>query len=269
MSSKIPAWKNLCIALVLAAPLAACPGKEQETASGSEGSSGGGSESESSVGTMASTSGAPTTGGTLGGSEGGSTGTTTTTTTTSGDPSSTSATSAEGSSTGFSSSGSTGGTIPPELDAACMAACDKIFECVDQPPFPSVDVCKQNCAMGVEGADCIAASVEFNTCLGTLTCPQIIDALMNEQLGPCTDALDALQTACAACEGFGSVGMGGCSVGQQCPDMPPVEYQCEGNTCTCLVDGMPTGMTCPANGVCNQGGDAVTMAANECCGFML
>lgn len=267
MSSNLLVWKNLCIALAVAAPLAGCPGKEQETASGSEGSSGEGSESESSVGT--STSGTPTTGGTLGGSEGGSTGSTsatTTTTTTTGDASSSSATTVEGS-TGLASS--TGGTIPPELDAACMAACDKIFDCVDQPPFPNVDVCKENCAMGVEGAECLAASVEFNTCLGTLTCPSIIDALMNEQLGPCTDAFEALQTACAACEGFGSVGMGGCSVGQTCPNMPPVEYQCEGNTCTCLIDGMPTGMTCPANGVCNQGGDAVAMAANECCGFML
>lgn len=256
-------------AVACAVMMFGCPDKPEETASGT----GSGSETEGASVTSATGSGPtsdPTTSGGPGGTQGGTDGMTSTTSQTSATTAMTSATSGpDGTSTGGGPGSSTGGGVPPEVEGACMAACDKIFECVKPPPFPDVGVCTMNCAEGVMGDECVAASVQFNTCLSQLSCPELIDAVMNEDLGMCMELLGNLEIACQGCAGTGSQGMGGCSIGQECPNQPPVEYVCEGDKCTCMVDGMPTGMTCPANGVCEQGQAALSAAANECCGFML
>lgn len=254
--------------------LTACPGKEGETDSGTGTTTGDATTETSGTGTPTtggSTTGATETGGTMSGTMSDSTtgqpttggtmgGTTTGDTTTAGTTEATTDTSA----------GSTTGVVPPELDASCMVACDKFFECVDPPPFPDIDSCKGECSAAPgDTAECLDAYVALNNCMGTLNCQQFNNAFMNEDFGPCTDEFDAMMMTCQGevCEGFGGVGPDGCSIGQQCPEQPMEEYSCEGDTCTCLIDGQPTGMSCPAAGFCDMQFDAQAAAAFACCGF--
>ncbi len=250
--------------------LSGCPDKEEVTAtdSGSGGVTDGGTSNASTTSATdgvvtGSTSGDnPTGGGTMGGTEGGLS--------TSGDPQT------SGVPDTTTTAGTTGGVVDPALEAACGMACDKFFECPDLPPtFPDQASCVADCVGSVDGGasqDCIDANVAFNECIATFTCEELINALMTENLGKCMDAQNAVSMACPdmACEGFGSVGGDNvCSVGQSCPNMPMQEYSCDGDTCTCLLDGVSNGTTCPADGFCALDSNAQIQAANDCCGFGL
>jgi hypothetical protein len=260
-------------ALLLAAgtlALAACPEKENETDS-STGTAGEPTATESATSTdgtatEGTTTDTPTTGGTMGG-----TGTTTEGETAGNSESQTSIDiDTEGTTEGDSDS-TTGGVIPPELEAACTAACEKFFECIPRAPFPDVESCTQDCVdSSGSGEMCVAASTAFNSCLGEMTCEQLETAFDTEVFGPCQDEFDVIEGGCQdqLCEGFaGGDGMGSCSIGQLCPDTPAQEFRCEGDTCTCLVDDQPQS-ECPAPaGFCELGVDEQNMAAFECCGF--
>ena len=67
------------------------------------------------------------------------------------------------------------------------------------------------------------------------------------------------------CDAGGGVGPdGSCSFVVSCPDSTQ-SMQCEGDTCTCYVDGVEVG-SCPAGDICQQGGQLGPFAS-ECCGF--
>jgi hypothetical protein len=156
-----------------------------------------------------------------------------------------------------------------------MSACEKFFECFPMPPFPSVDACKGDCSSALgEGEGCLDVTVAFNTCIGTMTCDELMKALDTEEFGPCQDEFDAMGMTCEgpdeACSGFsGGDGADNCSIGQECPDQPTIEFSCEGDTCTCLVGDEPQG-TCPAEaGLCALEFEAQAQAAADCCGFDL
>lgn len=244
--------------------LSGCPDKEDLTATDSAS----GSVTDGGTGTTGATDGAttgssgetPTTGdgGTMGGTQGGMS--------TSGEPQTT------GVVPDTTTAGTTGGVVDPELEASCAALCDKFFECPGFPPlFPDKPSCVASCVESVEGGDqaCIDATVTFQECVGAFSCPELLDAFDNDNLGECQAAADAADAACVSnvCEGFGGVGPNGCSIGQSCPNMPMQEYSCEGDTCTCLLDGLPTGVTCPAQGFCDLDTAGQNQAAFDCCGF--
>ena len=246
--------------------LSGCPDKEEQTATdsasgtGTDGGTGDITTSATDGIVTGSTSDNPTGGGTMGGTEGGAS-TTGTPDSTSGEP-------------GTTSSGTTGGVVDPALQSSCEAICDQFFTCPGFPPvFPDQASCVADCVSSVDGGDpaCVDATVALNECAAGMTCQELIDALMSENLGKCQPAQDAADMACAGntCEGFGGVGPNGCSIGQACPNMPMVEYSCEGDTCTCLVDGVSNGTTCPANGFCDLDDPGQIQAANDCCGFGL
>lgn len=249
--------------------LSGCPDKEEQTGTDSDS----GAVTDAVTGGMSTTSATsggtsenPTTtqdGGTMGGTEGG--------VSTSGEPQTT------GVVPETTTDGTTGGVVSPELEASCGAVCDKFVECPLPPPlpplFPDKATCVMECIGSAEGADqaCVDATVTFNECVGTFTCAELLDALMSEDLGKCADAQQASDMACAGnvCESFGGAGDTGCSIGKACPNEPMQEYSCEGDTCTCLVDGVSNGVTCPANGFCDLDFDAQSQAAFDCCGFEL
>lgn len=163
--------------------------------------------------------------------------------------------------------GTTGGPTDEDLAEACLAACEKFFACIDNPPFPNVEACMNDCGMAAgEEPACVDAYTALNNCVAGLDCPQFEDAFVNEEFGPCTDEFEALGGACPVCEGFGGGGPDGCSIGQQCSNGPLQEYSCEGDTCTCLVDGQAQG-SCAADGFCALEFEAQAEAANSCCGF--
>lgn len=258
--------------LVAVATLTACKGDPGDTDGATESTAG---ESTTTAGT---TDGTPTTGtsteGTMGGTATsapttGMPGTTTTDGPTTTDDA-TSAGTTEGTTAG-TTEGTTEGTtgiMPDGLEGSCVAACDKFFECINQPPFPSEAECALEC-VGAAGdmPTCAEAYTNFNNCIAMLDCAQFMKAFMENDFGPCNDEFEAVEPACPTCEGFG--GGGGpdsCVIGQQCPNEPEQAFECEGDTCTCLVGGQPTN-TCPANGVCELGFEAQAEAANLCCGF--
>lgn len=245
--------------------LSGCPDKEEVTATDSgsgsvtDGGTGGMSTTSATDGTGSTSSDNPTGGGTMGGTEGGLS--------TSGDPQTSGV-------PDTTTAGTTGGVVDPAVEASCESACDKFFACPGLPPvYPDKASCVADCVGSVDGgADqaCIDANVAFNECIGSFTCEELTTALMNEDLGKCADAQAAVDMVCVSntCEGFGSVGGDNiCSVGQTCPNMPMQEYSCDGDTCTCLVDGAPNGTTCPANGFCALDTAGQNQAANDCCGF--
>lgn len=261
MTLALPLYLRPRVAGLTALLLTACPpGKPDET--GTEGESSGESSGESTAG-MSTTSGGATTGdtpttdamsdGTMGGGEStGGQSTATSTTTTSGET-------------------TTGDEPPPpELVAACTAACETFFECIMPAPFPDMATCIEGCTEAAEGgsAECVAASVAFDNCIAGLDCPAFNDAVMNEDFGECADEFEASETMCQSCEGFAGVGEDGCSLGQTCPDAPTIEIRCEGDTCSCLEDNVPQA-ECAANGVCAADMAALQQLAAECCGFEL
>ena len=246
--------------------LSGCPDKEEGTATDSgsgsvtDGGTGGMSTTSATDGVVTgSTSDNPTGGGTMGGTEGGAS--------TSGDPQTSG-------NPGTTSAGTTGGVVDPAVEASCEMACDKFFACPGLPPvYPDKAACVVDCTSNVDpGADqaCVDASVAFNDCIASFTCDELSTALMTEDLGKCADAQAAIDMVCVGntCEGFGSSdGANACSVGQSCPNMPMQEYSCDGDTCTCLVDGVSNGTTCPAGGFCQLDTPGQNQAALDCCGF--
>lgn len=174
--------------------------------------------------------------------------------------------------TGVDPSGTTGGGSG-SATPSCEAACDLLFSCPNVPPeYPDKASCVADCTSAVDGstAECVDAFIGFNECVATYTCAELAAAFNMGDLGKCQAASDAADMVCSGnvCEGFGSVGgPDSCSIGQMCPDMPSEEYSCEADTCTCLVDGVPNGMSCPSNGFCGLDFDAQVQAAFDCCGF--
>lgn len=253
-SSRVRA-AGLSAAFVL---LTGCPDKEEQTASDSDTAA----VTDGGTGGNSTTSGAtdtPTTtqdGGTMGGTGGMTTGEVMTGGQT--DPTA-----------GQTTDGPMGDVTP-----SCEAACDKIFSCPDvMTPYPDKASCVAGCADSVEGADaaCVDANIAMNTCILDYTCAELDDAFNNGNLGKCEAQAAAAEEACAGsvCEGFGGIGENGCSIGKSCPEEPTEEYSCEGDTCTCLVDGVSNGTTCPASGFCDLDYDAQVQAAFDCCGFEL
>lgn len=250
--------------------LTACEGKPGDTDGATETSPGSTSTGTTSEGPTTGTADTTDTdtGGTMGG--------TSTTSPTTGEPGTSTmggqttadaTTTTSAGTTTDTGTGTTGGPTDEDLAEACLAACEKFFACIDNPPFPNVEACMNECGMAAgEEASCVEAYTALNNCLAGLDCPQFEDAFVNEEFGPCTDEFEALDGACPVCEGFGGGGPDGCSIGQQCSNQPLQEYVCEGDTCTCMVDGQAQ-KSCPADGFCALGFEAQAEAANSCCGF--
>lgn len=264
MTLALPLYLRPAAAGFVALLLTACPPpKSEETGTDGE-SSGDATAGVSTTSGGATTDDSPTTSGamsdgTMGGGQ----------TTTGGQSTAASTTTTSADTT---TAGTTGEPPPPppELVEACTAACETFFECIMPPPFPDMASCIAGCTESAQGGtpECVAASVAFDNCIAGLDCPAFNDAVMNEDFGECADEFEASETMCQSCEGFAGVGPDGCALGQICPDMPVIEINCEGDTCTCLVDDVPQ-TECPANGVCAEDMAALQQLAAECCGFEL
>lgn len=162
----------------------------------------------------------------------------------------------------------TGGEVSPEVDAACQSLCEKFVNECESPEFGDVASCKLDCTSDLPGGDeaCTAATVAAYQCASGLTCEE----LLSENLNGCAAESLALVEACSAeeCEEIGSSeGPDTCSYGFQCVDGPAEEIRCEGDTCTCLVDGEPTGTCGASEGFCALEPDEKADISFECCGF--
>lgn len=153
--------------------------------------------------------------------------------------------------------------------AECMAACAHLAECV--PDFGDVAECTAECADTYAGEPaCADAGAALGTCLAGLSCPDLLKFLEEEEdSGLCKEELAATDEVCAPpCTMVAGIGEEGqCSLGRSCSDQPLEDYVCDGETCTCEVDGVP-GASCPAEGFCSlESSEEQTAAVVACCGF--
>jgi hypothetical protein len=135
-------------------------------------------------------------------------------------------------------------------------------------------MCVPSCVDDLGGAEgeCLPATEAYLQCIGTLTCEQAIDFLMNGNPGPCAEQVAEFDQLCEAGSEC-SIGQGGnpqeteCSIDIQCMGEPSLEMQCNQQECVCLIDGMQEGGPCPAEMICKNS-DALLDKAEQCCGFM-
>lgn len=245
-------------AVILTLALAACPGKAEETdtdaTTGDATTDSGDTTSESTAPTTGGAETGPaTTDGTGSTTDDGATGGMTET----GDPVTTGA--PDDTTTGDTE---TGGAGPVE---ECMAACSKIASC---DPMSPVEECTQECAAAYAGRPaCTAAGGDLAICVAGLDCEQI--ALFQEgEPTICEQQLLATDEACgeSSCGFVSGVGPGQCSLSYQCENGPFELYECEKDSCTCVVDGVAS-VSCPVMQFCTADMETQQQMAAECCGF--
>ena len=155
-----------------------------------------------------------------------------------------------------------------ELMTSCMDACGHIFECVANLPG-TVEDCMAGCLEQWGGPDCGQAGIDLLQCLVGMNCKQLQAYVEQDKAGVCAGVADAADAVCggaSTCSMGGSVGMNDCSVSREC-DGSVEELQCNGELCTCVVDGTP-GESCMDMGVCALELDGQIAAAEACCGWV-
>ena len=161
----------------------------------------------------------------------------------------------------------TGEDAPTDVEL-CQAGC--AYETACDAGYP-LDACMSDCLynLGVFDAvpECDEAWHTVVACLGELqSCnPTMLPAgcgMAAETAAMCED-----EYSCSIAGG-GPVGGPECEVAEQCGSAPPRSIACDGEVCTCSVDGEVTG-ECPARGICEAVEDlgGLADAALECCGF--
>jgi hypothetical protein len=166
------------------------------------------------------------------------------------------------------STGQTTGGGDAELMGSCMDACGHIFECVMNLPG-TVDDCMAGCVEQWGGPGCGQAGIDLLQCLVGMSCKQLQAYVEDDKAGVCAGLADAADAVCggaSTCSMGGGEGMGVCSVSREC-DGSIEELQCDGTTCTCVVDGTP-GESCEDTGVCAMAFDGQVAAAEACCGWV-
>ncbi len=153
----------------------------------------------------------------------------------------------------------------PDLPTACEAMCTAMDNCFEEPEQPH-DVCVSDCVNSFAGPECPAVAAAFWQCVAGLTCEELLKFIDEGPTDKCIDEFGAVDEVCSEC---GIIGQGdgesNCSIGRECEVTE--EYVCEGETCTCTVNGEP-GKSCPAEGFCMAGFDAQEKMAQTCCGWV-
>lgn len=137
-----------------------------------------------------------------------------------------------------------------DVEQACTATCEIYEQCLG--PIPD---CVSWCIDYTLGFDdqCIELELELLGCLAGLTCEELMKFYEQED-----ESAQCLAEADASCGGgcgeviFGGADPGVCSVSTSCEGQTEYSVDCDGQICTCYVDGEPTGTTCPTSVVCDE-----------------
>jgi clumping factor A len=254
------------ISLAIALPLSACVVVSGDTDSATDGTTSASSSSTgSSTGADSETSSATTTAsGTDSDSD--SAGSTTA------DATATDPTSTSGSTTADSDSDSagTGGDAAAILES-CEAACESLLECYPDE-FESLDFCVGLCVDESTppelDAECEAATIAVNTCIGASSCDDL------ESRDFCGAEQDAADLACDSGEDDCFGGGGGneegteCEYFEECVGEYNHEFFCTVDTCECFEDGEKTQECAPQMNLCAEFDPSVLEDYSlECCGW--
>lgn len=162
---------------------------------------------------------------------------------------------------------STGGDTGEDVGMVCMAVCEHIFECVADLPGTVAD-CHDGCVDEWGDPSCGQAGVALLECLLGMNCGQLAAFVEDDQAGVCGGAAEDADAVCggsSVCEMGGGAGGSKCSVSREC-DGTVEDFQCDGETCTCVVDG-EAGEGCEDVGVCALDLEGQIVAAQSCCGW--
>lgn len=158
----------------------------------------------------------------------------------------------------------TGGGDP--LEDSCAAACEAFAACEQI----DIDECTAGCIgeFKDESKECIEAVIGANKCFSQLTCEEIET---EEPPFPCeaeemqAEAVCGTGEECSIGVGMGQ-GIGQCEVFYEC-EFDSYGMVCEGQICTCNMNGEKVGM-CQNENYCGQLGEGQEVELMvSCCGF--
>lgn len=165
---------------------------------------------------------------------------------------------------GTTGGGTTGGGT---TEAICTLGCDKFVQCGLSPDTES---CVSSCLVDIEAvsSECLAANEAFVGCVVTMTCAELLELLFEVDPGKCAEPYDALSLYCdAPCASEQLTDGQECSAKLECADAPALEMRCDPDECVCLIDGVPSGVSCPSDLVCAEDLAVQDAKAIACCGF--
>jgi hypothetical protein len=177
--------------------------------------------------------------------------------------------------TGTSGSETTGDSATSDgtIANACAALCGKLIECMldpDEDEYCMYD-CVETVSMSLAG--CPPLFEAWLACLVGLTCEQLADYYDENTSDVCAQEDQALEAK--ECWDFGCSDMGTgfvdgkdeCTMARECAGGPEYKIECDGQLCVCLLDGVPTGISCPAEMVCQHSPDTLREKGEQCCEF--
>lgn len=171
-----------------------------------------------------------------------------------------------GSASDSDADGTTSEPTPTEAGAestVCQEACLHLTECGNDLLAPNMPFCVSLCESSdlIDTEWCKSAAIDWYTCLATAPCEDTNPG----PSGTCAVAFADYTVSCAQCPSYIEPDTADrCFATNDCTHGFAVSFACEGDTCTCDLDG-EVFATCPAASVCAGDDAAIQAAAEACC----
>lgn len=148
----------------------------------------------------------------------------------------------------------------------CTTLCNRLAACmVDSEPG-----CFEGCSEDLDDSEgeCRDATIAWLSCLEGLDCAELKATFEDDAPSGCDAQLDNVEVECSdgVCSFNGGGGQDECEASVECRGEPLRAMKCDSVTCTCFEGDEPTGMDCPADGIC-MNLDALQDKSFACCGF--
>ncbi len=147
--------------------------------------------------------------------------------------------------------------------SVCHEACLHLTACGNQLLAPSMAACVSLCegSVLIDTEWCETAARDWYACLGAAPCEEVQPG----PFGACAVPFADYSVSCTPC--FASIEPDTaerCFATADCTGGFAVSFACEGDTCSCELDG-EVFATCPAAGACAIDDAAIQAAAESCC----
>lgn len=147
--------------------------------------------------------------------------------------------------------------------SVCQEACEHLTACGNQLLAPSMAGCISLCEASdlIDTEWCKSAALDWYACLTDAPCEEI----MPGPSGVCAVPFADYSVSCVPCSASIEPDTADrCFATAECSGGFAVSFGCEGDTCTCQLDG-EIFATCPAASACASDDAAIQAAAEQCC----